>query len=235
MEGQVRWPGCVGGQATEGARGGERQAQEAAGRFDARQRDAEGDCRKKMVTPAVRREAVTQLRVGFEVSERRARAALEVDRSSVRYRSCRPDDAIARVRLRELAAVRRRFGYRRLHILLRREGIVMNHKKLRRLYREERLQVRRRSGRKRAVGTRAPMALPQGPNQRWSLAFLSDAFADGQRFRILAIVDDFTRECLALVADTSLPGLRVARELDAVITRRGRPAIIVSDNGTELT
>src|SRR4029077_7882708 len=146
--------------------------------------------------------------------------------ASMRYRGRRPGDETARTRLRELAFVRRRFGYRRLHILLKREGIVMNHKKLRRFYREERLQVRRRSGRKRAVGTRAPMALPQGPNQRWSLDFLSDAFADGRRFRILAIVDDFTRECLALVADTSLPGLRVARELDAVITRRGRPPII---------
>ena len=93
----------------------------------------------------------------------------------------------------------------------------MNHKKLRRLYREERLQVRRRGGRKRALGTRAPMAFPQGPNQRWSLDFLSRCAPDGRRFRILAIVDDFTRECLALVADTSLPGLRVARELDAVI------------------
>src|SRR5258708_14530404 len=153
----------------------------------------------------------------------------------MRYRGHRPEDEAVRARLRELASVRRRFGYRRLHILLRREGIIMNHKKLRRLYREERVQVRRRSGRKRAVGTRAPMALPQGPNQRWSLDFLSDAFANGRRFRILAIVDDFTRECLALVADTSLPGLRVARELDAVTTRRGCPAIIVSDNGTELT
>jgi putative transposase len=113
--------------------------------------------------------------------------------------SRRPSDAAARARLRELASVRRRFGYRRLHILLTREGIIMNHKKLRRLYREERLAVRRRGGRKRALGTRAPMALPQGPNQRWSLDFLSDAFADGRRFRILAIVDDFTRECLALV------------------------------------
>ena len=140
-----------------------------------------------------------------------------------------------RARLRELAAVRRRFGYRRLHVLLGREGMVMNHKKLRRLYREERLQVRRRGGRKRALGTRAPMALPQGPNQRWSLDFLSDALADGRRFRILAVVDDFTRECLALVADTSLPGLRVARELDAVIAVRGRPSMFVSDNGTELT
>ena len=111
----------------------------------------------------------------------------------------------------------------------------MNHKKLRRLYAEERLRVRRRGGRKRALGTRAPMAIPQGSNQRWSLDFLSDAFFDGRRFRIFAVVDDFTRECLCLVADTSLSGLRVARELDAVIAKRGRPAMCVSDNGTELT
>jgi putative transposase len=188
-----------------------------------------------MVTPAARREAVAHLQVAYEVSERRACSALGADRTSVRYRSRRPDDATARVRLRELASIRRRFGYRRLHILLRREGIVMNHKKLRRLYREERLQMRRRGGRKRALGTRTPMALPQGPNQRWSLDFLSDAMTDGRRFRVLAIVDDFTRECLVLVADTSLPGLRVARELDTVIAIRGRPGTIVSDNGTELT
>jgi putative transposase len=188
-----------------------------------------------MVTPAARREAVAHLRVAYEVSERRACSALGADRISIRYRSSRPDDAVVRARLRELAAIRRRFGYRRLHILLTREGIVMNHKKLRRLYHEERLQVRRRGGRKRALGTRAPMALPQGPNQRWSLDFLSDAFSDGRRFRILAIVDDFTRECLALIPDTSLPGRRVARELDALIASRCRPAMCVSDNGTELT
>jgi putative transposase len=132
-----------------------------------------------MVTPAARREAVAHLRLAYEVIERRACSTLGAERTSVRYRSTRPDDAAVRARLRELAAIRRRFGYRRLHILLRREGIVMNHKKLRRLYREERLQVRRRGGRKRALGTRAPMALPQGPNQRWSLDFLSDAFAAG--------------------------------------------------------
>ncbi len=109
-----------------------------------------------------------------------------------------------------LASIRRRFGYRRLHILLTREGIVMNHKKLRRLYREERLQVRRRGGRKRAEpGRRCD---PQGANQRWSLDFLSDALADGRRFRILAIVDDFTGSAW-LCADTSLSGLRVVREL----------------------
>jgi putative transposase len=188
-----------------------------------------------MVTPAARRETVVHLRAAYEVSERRACSALGADRTSVRYRSRRPDDAAVRARLRELASVRRRFGYRRLHILLTREGIAMNHKKLRRLYREERLQVRRRGGRKRAVGTRAPMTIPQGPNQRWSVDFLSDALTDGRRFRIFAVVDDFTRECLALIADTSLPGLRVVRELEAIVAVRGRPAMIVSDNGTELT
>ena len=185
-----------------------------------------------MVTPAGRREAVAHLRTSFEVSERRACVVLGVDRRSVRYRSSRPDDAAVRARLRELAAVRRRFGYRRLLVLMRREGLVMNHKKFRRLYREERLQVRRRGRRKRAIGTRAPMTIPQGPNQRWSLDFLSDAFADGRRFRIFAVVDDFTRECLALVADTSLPGLRIVRELEAIVAVRGRPAMCVSDNGT---
>ena len=188
-----------------------------------------------MVTPVARREAAAHLRQTYGVSQRRACRAIGVDRSSARYRGRRPDDGALRARLRELAAARRRFGYRRLHILLRREGVTMNHKKLRRLYREERLQVRRRGGRKRALGTRAPMALPQGPNQRWSLDFVSDMLADHRRFRILAVVDDFTRECLALVADTSLSGLRVARELDTVVAVRGRPLSIVSDNGTELT
>jgi putative transposase len=188
-----------------------------------------------MVTPVARREAAAHLGEVYGVSERRACQAIGVDRSSVRYRSRRPDDGAIRTRLRELAAFRRRFGYRRLHILLRREGLHLNHKKLHRLYAEERLQVRRRGGRKRAPGTRAPLALPQGPNQRWSLDFLHDQLSDGRWFRILAILDDFTRECLALVADTSLSGLRVGRELDAIIAERGKPVACVSDNGTELT
>jgi len=113
-----------------------------------------------MVMPAARRQAVVHLCSTYEVSQRRACAVIGTDRTSMRYRSRRPDDAALRVRLRELAAERRRFGYRRLHILMRREGFVMNHKKLRRLYREERLTVRRRGGRKRALGTRAPLGLP---------------------------------------------------------------------------
>ncbi len=168
-------------------------------------------------------------------SQRRACALAGLHPKTYRYVSRRPDDEVLRQRLRELAAVRRRFGYRRLHILLRREGTVMNRKKLYRLYREERLMVRKRGGRKRALGTRAPMALPQGPNQRWSLDFVSDALTHGRRFRILTVVDDFTRECLATIADTSLSGLRVIRELDRIAERRGYPKMIVSDNGSELT
>ncbi|MCW2109539.1 putative transposase [Bradyrhizobium elkanii] len=107
----------------------------------------------------------------------------------------------------------------------------MNHKKLLRLYREENLRVRRRRGRKRAMGTRAPKTLPQGPNQRWSLDFVSDTLICGRRIRILAVVDDFTRECLALVADISLSGARVARELDVIIAVKCvPPPMIVSDN-----
>jgi putative transposase len=170
-----------------------------------------------------------------EVSERLACQALSVDRSTVRYRSLRPDDGAVRLRIRELAQVRRRFGYRRLHFLLKREGLAMNQKRFRRLYREEGLQVRKRGGRKRALGLRAPLALPSRPNERWSLDFVSDTFTDGRRFRALAVVDDCTRECLALVGDTSLSGARVARELDAIIAVRGRPMTCVSDNGTEFT
>ncbi|GAB5375148.1 MAG: hypothetical protein AcusKO_16100 [Acuticoccus sp.] len=95
--------------------------------------------------------------------------------------------------------------------------------------------MRRRGGRKRAIGTRAPMTLQQGPNQRWSLDFVSNQLSDGRRFRVLVVVDDFSRECLALVVDTSLSGARVARELDGLIARRGKPLVVVSDNGTELT
>jgi putative transposase len=179
---------------------------------------------------------VTAAREGHGISERRACSIIGTDRSAMRYRHRRVDDPAARMRLKELAAERRRFGWRRLKLLLEREGICINHKKLRRLYREERLQVRRRGGRKRASGTRAPITLPQGPNQRWSLDFVSDTLTDGRRFRILVVVDDFTRECLCLVADTSLSGKRVARELTATALRRGaRPLLCVSDNGTELT
>jgi transposase InsO family protein len=114
----------------------------------------------------------------------------------MRYRSQRDDDAELRSKLRELAQQRRRFGYRRLHILLRREGIVINRKKTQRLYCEEKLAVRRRRNRRRAIGARAPAPVLALPNQRWSLDFIHDQMASGRRFRVLNIVDDVTRECL---------------------------------------
>lgn len=111
----------------------------------------------------------------------------------------------------------------------------MNWKKLYRLYKEEHLTVRKRGGRKRALGTRAPMAIPQGSNQRWSLDFVSDSLVDCRRFRILCVIDDFSRECLATVVDNSISGVRVVRGLDRIAETRGLPCMVVSDNGTELT
>ena len=122
-------------------------------------------------------------------------------RMTVRYQTTRAGDGVLRERMKAMAAERRRFGYRRLHVQLRREGFAVNHKRLFRIYREERLMVRRRGGRKRAIGTRAPILTSLKPNERWSLDFVSDQFTDGRHFRILTVVDDCTRECLGLLAD----------------------------------
>ena len=147
----------------------------------------------------------------------------------------RPPDTELRAQLRELANARRRFGYRRLFVLLRQQGERSGKNRIYRLYREEGLTVRKRRARRRAVGTRAPILVEAKPNARWSLDFVHDQFASGRRFRILNIVDDVTRECLAAIPDTSISGRRVARELTALIERRGKPGMIVSDNGTEFT
>jgi putative transposase len=187
------------------------------------------------VRPAAKREAVALLRTMFEMSERRACTVIAADRKMVRYRSCRPADTELRSRLRELANQRRRFGYRRLFILLRREGEPSGINRIYRLYREEGLMVRKRRGRRKALGTRAPILVEARPNARWSLDFVHDQLANGRRFRILNIVDDVTRECLGAIADVSISGIRVARELSAIVAGRGKPGMIVSDNGTELT
>jgi putative transposase len=158
-----------------------------------------------------------------------------MDVSSCRYRSRRADDGPLRERLRALATLRRRFGYRRLGWLLDREGTKVNLKKVYRLYREEGLAVKRRRGRRRAIGTRAPLVVPRELNQRWSLDFVSDQLGNGRRFRLLNVIDDFNSECLAAIPDFSLSGLRVIRELEAIMAVRGKPVTIVSDNSTELT
>ena len=181
-----------------------------------------------MVTPDAKRDAVAHACLVHGVSQRRACEALEVDRSSIRYRSTRPDDRELREAMKAVASQRRRFGYRRIHVMLQRQGIAMNLKKLRRLYGEEKLRVRRRSGRKRALGTRRLIIVRDQSNQRWSLDFVSDAFTDGRRFRVLTVVDDDTGECLALIADTSLGGARVVRELDTISARRCRATLTSS-------
>lgn len=188
-----------------------------------------------MVGPAVKREAVAHLQAVMGLSERRACAIIDADRKMVRYRSCRPADTGLRARLRELANERRRFGYRRLFILLRREGEPSGINRIHRLYREEGLTVRKRRARRKAVGTRAPILVEAMPNARWSIDFVHDQFANGRRFRILNIVDDVTKECLGAIPDTSISGRRVARELTAIIAQRGKPGMIVSDHGTEFT
>jgi putative transposase len=146
-----------------------------------------------------------------------------------------PDHSAIRAAMKEVAGKRRRFGYRRIGIMLERKGMIMNHKKLYRLYREEGLSVGRRRGRKRARGSRTPMPVPLAPGARWSMDFVSDTFGASRKFRILAINDDCFRENLCLIADTSISGARVARELDTLVRLYGKPACIVSDNGTEFT
>jgi transposase InsO family protein len=188
-----------------------------------------------MVGPAAKRDAVAHLRTLLGMSERRACTLVAADRKMIRYRSRRPPDIELRTRLRELANQRRRFGYRRLYIILRDEGEPSGINRIYRLYRQEGLTVRKRKARRRAIGTRTPILVEARVNARWSLDFIHDQLAQGRRFRILNIVDDVTRECLAAIPDTSISGKRVARELTTLIRLRGKPGMIVSDNGTEFT
>ncbi|MFK4490296.1 putative transposase [Bradyrhizobium sp. USDA 336] len=188
-----------------------------------------------MVGPAAKRAAVAHLQAVMSLSERRACSIVGADRKMIRYRSSRPPEAALRGRLRDLANQRRRFGYRRLFVLLRREGEPSGINRIYRLYREEGLTVRKRRARRKAVGTRAPILVEARPNARWSLDFVHDQFANGRRFRILNIVDDVTRECLGAIPETSISGRRVARELTTIVERRGKPGMIVSDHGTEFT
>lgn len=180
----------------------------------------------------MRREAVLVMQVEIELSQRRACGLIELVRGTCRYRRRRVEDPRLRLRLRELAEARRRFGYRRLQVLLEREGWQVNHKRVYRLYVEEKLSLRRKRGRKRST-VRQPLAGPVAANQAWSVDFMTDALSSGRRFRMLNIVDDYTRECLAIEVDTSLGGARVVRVLEELKTRRGLPQQIRSDNGPE--
>lgn len=188
-----------------------------------------------MVTPAARREAAQHLFEAGMLSERRACGLLGISRSVARYESDRPGDIPLRQRLRELAERYPRYGYLMLHALLKTEGLVMNAKKTYRLYREESLQVRSKKRKRLPKRPRQPIELPTAPNQRWSLDFVSDQLSSGRRFRVLNIVDDFSRECPGQLIDVSISGTRLARFLDELAALRGLPGEIVLDNGPELT
>lgn len=186
-----------------------------------------------MVTTEQRRRVVTTLLAAYPISERRACRLLHLARSRWQYRSRRPSQGALRERLRCLAAARPRWGYKKLHVLLRREGHPVNHKLVYRLYREEGLLVRRRR-RKRVAGPRVPLPRPTQPNERWGMDFIMDAFVEGRRFRCLTMVDEFTRECPVIAVDVSLPSARVVAVLDQLAARRGRlPQSLVVDHGPE--
>jgi len=186
-----------------------------------------------VVKAASRREVAFYLRQTYRVSERRVGRLLSLSNSSLRYRSrCSAAEDLRR-RLRELAAECPRYGYQRLWVLLRREGWEVNHKRVYRLYGEEGLKLRKRRRRARARVERVPPSPPTRADERYSIDFMRDTLADGRVFRTLNIVDDYTRECLAIEVDTSLPGARVVRVLERLATLGREPLHIVVDNGPE--
>ena len=176
--------------------------------------------------------AVRAIQAKFRLSERRACGLVGLGRSTCRYQARRTEWPALRERLHALAAERRRFGYRRLYILLRREGYRLNLKRVYRLYRDDGLAVRRRR-RRRRVARGTPLAGPTRINERWSLDFLLDTLEDGRRVRLLAVVDDFTRTCLAIEVDTSIGGRRVVEVLQRLVETRARPTVLITDNGPE--
>ena len=187
-----------------------------------------------MVSTTARREAVEWLRETRSTSLRRACRVVGLSTATWRYRpQLNAANQKLLVQLHTHAAARSRFGYRRLHVLIAREGTAVNHKRLYRLYRQAGLQVRRRRRKRLTRGERVPLPAPTRRRERWSMDFTLDTLADGRAFRTLNIVDDYTRECVAIEVDRSLPGLRVTRVLERLRATVGLPQSIVLDNGPE--
>ena len=182
-----------------------------------------------MVSPQAKREAVGILTAERGLGVTRACGLVGISRSLYGYRSRRSAALELRNRIAELAAQKRRYGYRRIQVLLRREGWSVNHKKTYRLYREQGLAVRKRKRKRIGLAERQPLPMPTGPNQSWSMDYVADGLIDGRKLRVLAIVDDYSRECLALEVDTSLPGARVVAVLERLGELRGLPRSITVD------
>ncbi len=195
-----------------------------------------------MVGPQAKREAVGVVREEAGLSERHACGLIGMHRGSWRYRRREQNDTALRTRLRELAGERPRFGYRRLWVFLRRERTqdgeprwLVNHKRVYRLYREEGLAMRCKKRKRFRAEARVPLALPRSANEVWTMDYTHDQLSSGRKFRTLNLMDGYTREALTIEVDTSLPGLRVVRALEQLRERRGPPAAIQVDNGTEFT
>lgn len=187
------------------------------------------------MTARERRRVVGQVQAAQGISERRAIRFTGFPRSTIRYRSRREPQEELRERIRALAGERPRWGYRRIHTLLRREAWAVNRKRVQRLYREEGLAVRRKGKRRRSQVPR-PIREPLGqPNKRWSLDFASDTLSNGRTFRCLTVLDEFSRECLAIHDSHSIPAVRVIEVLERLREERGLPEIIITDNGSEFT
>lgn len=190
-----------------------------------------------MVSPQAKRQVVMYLEGTHGLSQRRACGMVSLHRSVGRYVFKKKiSDEVMKERLLAHAYTRPRFGYRRLGMLLRhQEKVKINDKRIYRLYKELGLSVKRRKGRKKALGARRPMLTPSKPVQRWSLDFVHDALADGRKLRILTIIDDFSREALCCHVAPSINGRQVASILKSLFQQKGKPTMIVSDNGTEFT
>src|SRR5437016_9552869 len=186
-----------------------------------------------MVSPQTKREAVTVLLTERDFGVTRACGLVGISRSLYRYRGRRPDSAALRSRIEEIAAIKRRYGYRLVSLRLRREGWQVNRKRVYRIYRDAGLAVRRRKRKRIGLFERKPLPTPTAANLSWSMDFVADGLIGGRRLRCLAIVDDCTRECLAIEVDSSITGLRVQGVLERLADTRGLPQSITVDNGPE--
>jgi len=233
LEDEVWWHVGERREEAEGPGGGEPSFEASCGGFISGQRGVKGSSLKKNLKPEARRDAVEYLRVRFGLSQRRACSLVGLSRNTLRYVRKPEKDGALRRRMKELALERKRFGCRRLHFLLREEGLVVNHKRTERIYGEEKLSLSLR--RRKKVASLVRMSLPRakGPNQVWAMDFAQDATSEGRRFRIFPIIDTFTRESLVICVDTSIGGSRIVSILDELGRDRGLPEMIMMDNGPE--
>ena len=189
-----------------------------------------------MVAPQAKKKCVEAMVSDHGLTQRQACKLVGACRGTVRYTACvRADEEELRAKILKIAHERRRFGYRRIQMVLERDGLIVNHKKVFRIYQDLQIKVRRRSARKKALGTRKEVLKLNAPNECWSLDFVHDSLQCGRKIRLLAVIDVYTRECLNITVDTSLGGRRVQHVLNQIVEIRGKPKAIRSDNGTEFT